>query len=182
MIDSTEAATSHQELAVTDFTILIDTREQAPYQFTGFTTDKSSRGGQRPLIIQTRVVGLQTGDYSIEGFQDQVAVERKSLEDLYGTLGQGRERFERELERLSKMDRAAVVVEASLGLTLTSPPERSRLSPKSVFRSINAWRIDIPSIHWIFCDDKRLAERQTYWFLARWHAKRAAAVVGEVPQ
>ena len=58
-----------QDLAISDITILIDTREQAPYSFTGFHTDKSSRGGRRPLIVQTRVVGLQTGITRSRGFR-----------------------------------------------------------------------------------------------------------------
>jgi ERCC4-type nuclease len=51
----------------------------------------------------------------VQGFADQIAVERKSLADLFGTLGQGRERFERELVRLSAHQYAAVVDRSRLG-------------------------------------------------------------------
>lgn len=43
---------------------------------------------------------LDEGDYSISGYEDKVFIERKSENDLYNTLLQGRERFERELGRV----------------------------------------------------------------------------------
>jgi ERCC4-type nuclease len=95
---------------ITPYTIIVDSREQSPYSFKGFKCDAAKKG--RPLLVCTEVAGLKSGDYSLKGFEDRIAVERKSLQDFYGTLGQGRERFERELVRLSVMDFAAVVVEA----------------------------------------------------------------------
>ena len=76
------------------FTIAIDTREQRPYEFPG-----------------AERMTLPTGDYSIVGLEDQVAIERKSKTDAYSSLGQARARFRRELERLAKFDYAAIVVE-----------------------------------------------------------------------
>jgi len=81
------------------FAILIDSREQRPYRFVGHMTIKT---------------GLRTGDYSIDGYEDLVSVERKSLDDYYGCLAASRKRFERELERLSLMPYPAIVVEATL--------------------------------------------------------------------
>jgi len=91
------------------FTIAIDTREQAPYYFNNLHagSDKS----YRPMEIQTARVTLQQGDYSIVGHESHVAIERKSKADLFGTLSAGRERFQRELERLTNcVKRSAVVV------------------------------------------------------------------------
>lgn len=95
---------------VCPFTIVIDTREQHPYSFTNFYTNSAE--GRRPLLIRTSRETLRTGDYSILGMEDLIAVERKSLSDLYGTLGTGRERFERELARFAKLRWGAVVIEA----------------------------------------------------------------------
>ena len=39
---------------------------------------------------------LKAGDYTIAGLEDVVVVERKSIKDLFGTLGQHRDRFEAE--------------------------------------------------------------------------------------
>ena len=63
---------------------------------------------QEPFIFQDRAViarALKTGDYSILGPDGRdwslsdIAVERKSLPDLWGTCFQGHDRFKRELER-----------------------------------------------------------------------------------
>jgi len=105
------------------YIVAVDTREQKPYRFP-----------------HSEVKTLTTGDYSIVGLEDQVAIERKSKEDAYSSLGQGRERFERELERLSKFDYAAIVIEASLPDFLMAPAF-SRMNPKSAANSIIAWSV-----------------------------------------
>ena len=55
---------------------------------------------------------LDTGDYSLKGFESYIAIERKTIDDLIGCLTKGRERFERELKRSKKLDYFAVIVEA----------------------------------------------------------------------
>jgi hypothetical protein len=148
-------------------TVLIDQREKLPYAFDGIVADRRDGGG--PLVIQTETLCLPTGDYSLGGYADLVAVERKSLEDLYGTLGGGRERFEHELHRLDAMPFASIVVEATLGVVVTQPPARSRLIPKTVMRSMIAWRYRFPRVHWHFVDDRRLAEILTFRLLERFY-------------
>lgn len=145
-----------------------DTREQSPYTFEGIGWDKADGGGEgRTLTVETVRGTLASGDYSLLGYERRVAVERKSLADLYGTLGQGRARFERELERLKDYDFAAVVVEASLLEIVTSPPPHTEMSPKAVYRSIIAWSVRYPRIHWFPCDNRRLAEITTFRLLER---------------
>ena len=108
-----------------DFTILIDTREQRPLCFGA---------------LATRTVCLKTGDYSIEGGADTVAIERKSLPDLFGCIGQQRERFERELERLAALRYGALVIEATLADVLAGCPS-SRIHPASAFGSLMSWSV-----------------------------------------
>jgi len=139
--------------------MLIDRREQAPYSFTGF------RQGEKPLRVLTRIVDLPSGDYSLVGLQDQIAVERKSHDDLVHTIGQGRDRFHRELERLSRLTFAAVVVEAEWSTLLDHPPGNSRLSPKTIFRSVIAWQQMFPTIAWWFVPGRRPAEIVTFRIL-----------------
>lgn len=164
------------------FTVIIDTREQAPYQFRTFKADakyKTQSGIARPLYIPTETATLRTGDYSIKGHESEIAVERKSLTDLFGTLGGGRERFERELQRLSKFQVAHVVIEATWEAVLYSPPTRAKLSPKSVFRSINAWEQQFPTIHWQFMGIKPLAEHKTFRILERFWSQRQKTIEKE---
>lgn len=82
--------------------ILIDSREQRPFEFASFD-------------VAPETATLPCGDYSLPGFVDRVAVERKSLDDLVGCLvGKNRDRFERELARDGHYKLFSVVVEGSL--------------------------------------------------------------------
>ena len=66
--------------------IIIDTREQKPLTFPNHETISRK---------------LDEGDYNVEELVDYVVFERKSLEDLYGTIftTEGHQRFKRELLR-----------------------------------------------------------------------------------
>ena len=105
------------------FIIAIDTREQRPYEFPG-----------------AEVKTLPTGDYSIVGLEDRVAIERKSKADAYNSLGQGRARFRRELERLAEIDYAAIVVEDSVPGFLCRPAH-CKMNPRSAIGSLLAWSV-----------------------------------------
>jgi ERCC4-type nuclease len=150
--------------------VLIDSREQHPFTFAGLRAD--ARQGRRPLVVPTQVTTLPSGDYSLAGLENAVAVERKSLADLYHTLAAGRGRFERELGRLTDMEFAAVVVEADWDAIINRPPDRSRLLPKSVFRSVVALQQRFPRVHWWACPGRRFAEVATFRILERFHRDR----------
>ncbi len=152
------------------YTIVRDTREQAPYSFEGFKSD--AKDGNLPLIIKTCRGCLTAGDYSLIGYESRVAVERKSLSDAFGTIGGGRERFERELIRLSKMDYAAVVIEATWERILSDPPTASQLPPKVVLRSAMAWQQRFPTVHWWAVDGRRFGEAITLRILERFWRDR----------
>jgi DNA excision repair protein ERCC-4 len=103
--------------------IVIDAREQLPYEFDG-------------AITKT----LDTADYSVEGLEHCVAFERKSLNDLLGCIGGSRDRFERELERLSQIRYRGLIVEATL-LEVLRPPPFSRLHPNSILGTLASWSL-----------------------------------------
>jgi ERCC4-type nuclease len=151
--------------------VLVDDREKRPYTFSRLRGD--ARDGYATPAVETRRVALPTGDYSLEGLADRVTVERKSLADLYGTLGRRRARFQDELARLNAMDAAFVVVEADWRAILRSPPPHSRLSPKSVFRSVVAWQQRFPRVHWWACPNRAFAEVATARILQRYFRDRA---------
>jgi ERCC4-type nuclease len=146
------------------FTILVDGREKAPYRFTGLRADKAQRC--RPLIVPVEWSHLKTADYTVQGLEEVVCVERKSLADLYSTLGQHRERFEAEHQRMAEFRRACVVVEASWFEAITMPPEPSRLNPKTVFRTAISWHLRY-GVPWFFCEDRRLSEVFTFRYLEK---------------
>lgn len=101
-------------------TIVIDTREQKPYEFED---------------VKTITGTLPTGDYSIQGCENNICIERKSLQDLYQTLTWGRDRFKKELERMQEFDEAYLLVEASWA-TVWIGPKYSKANPKSIVASL----------------------------------------------
>lgn len=102
--------------------IIADTREQAPYTFNRYPVD---------VIPGT----LTAGDYSVPGFTDEVAIERKELSDLMGCLTHDRERFMRELDRLRGYQSAALLVEAPFAL-IKAGRYRSHIKPDAAVQSI----------------------------------------------
>lgn len=158
---------------ITPFTIVIDSREQAPYSFLGLISD--ARDGRQPLIVPTTISGLPSGDYSILGHENEVAAERKSKEDLFNSIGGERARFQRELARLAVFPSATlVVVESSWEEIITAPPPFSQLAPKIIHRSVLAWMLRFPTVHWVMCPDRRFAEVTAFRFLERWWKNWAA--------
>ena len=140
------------------FAILVDSREQKPYEFDDH---------------KTIVVGLHTGDYSIDGYQDLVSVERKEWSDFYGCLAKGRSRFEAELARLSRIPHSHVVIEAGFDVLaawfIRKAPGgrrvRSKVPPAVAIGSIISWSNKFRVPIWL-CGDRKRAEWWTVKLLA----------------
>lgn len=79
--------------------IVIDTREQTPLW------PKTSK------VVEFKK--LDVGDYSLKGYEDKIAIERKSPSDLFGSLGKDHARFKRELARAKDYDYFAILVETN---------------------------------------------------------------------
>lgn len=160
------------------FAVAIDTREQAPYSFAEIQagSDKS----YRPIVVETCRMTLQQGDYSIVGNESYVAVERKSKSDLYGTLSNGRDRFQRELERLADCVKwSAILVECEWSDILFHPPEFSGLHPQSIVGSVLAWMQRYPTIHWLFLPGRQQAEVTCFKILERFWKEQQQHQLGE---
>jgi DNA excision repair protein ERCC-4 len=138
--------------------VIVDTREQEPYAFT------SER-------IATVRRALAAGDYSLEGHETAVAVERKSLDDYVGSVIFDRERFLRELDVLAHYDVACVVVEATLEDIVTHR-YRSGAHPNAVIGATMAIIVDY-GVPVFFCSDRQLARRFVEDLLLRFHRKAA---------
>jgi len=126
---------------------------------------------RKRAFVLTQKRTLQTGDYSIVGCEDRICVERKSLEDLYQTLGQERERFMRELERMQTMECSAVVIEASwrqvANPTEDDPLFRSLVHPNSIIGTIVACAGQFSRTRWKAAGNRANAEKITFDIL--WH-------------
>jgi len=134
--------------------ILIDTREQTPYSFNRYDVDVMSGA-------------LPAGDYSLPGFEDRVAIERKSLNDLVGCLmNSNRARFERELSKLQFYNLGAVVVEASLE-DVSCGRYRSEMKPEAVLQSIITFQIRY-RVPFLWCGNRQGGEYMTFSLLQKY--------------
>ena len=86
--------------------ILCDSREQAPLEFN------------HQYITGVKVMKLNVGDYQCQfsdGYIPPISIERKSLEDAFGTLTQGYPRFRKEIIRARENKIMLVIaIEASI--------------------------------------------------------------------
>lgn len=142
--------------------ILIDSREQAPFLFSE--------------NVDTERVTLDAGDYSVRGLTATVAIERKSLDDLVGSITAGRERFLACCSRMGRLDFAAVVVEGAVEDVLAGL-YRSRTRPQSVLGTMLAVHADL-GVPTIWAGSRKNAANITERILTRlW---RNAVAAGEV--
>ena len=133
--------------ALRDEDIIVDTREQRPL----FDTPPA------------QLVGIPTGDYSIVGHTATIAIERKSLPDLLGSVGRGRERFREEFVRLSDIRYRAVVIEGTMS-GLMKQRRWGRVTPAHAIGTMASWAIEY-QVPVFFCDDRSKAKWLTHTLL-----------------
>ena len=117
---------------------------------------------------------LDVGDYSLQGFEDKIAVERKTLDDLVGCLTKGRDRFERELQRSTQLVYFCVIVEAGYS-QLVLGQYRSRLNTKSAIESISAFEIRYGT-HFLFAGNQELAARKAESLLLKFYREQQKTI------
>jgi ERCC4-type nuclease len=110
--------------------IISDSREQNPLRLEHLKTDAN---------IECVIVDkLCYGDYSAhsDGKVCPIFYERKSLSDLFGTLGRGYQRFKKEINRCSlDGNRLVIVIEGSV-LDILRGYKHSQMSGLGVFRTL----------------------------------------------
>src|SRR5882672_7249154 len=115
-----------RKLLPESITAIIDTRERTPLDIS-------------PLKFIEK--GLDTGDYSLVGFEHAphgVAIERKSLSDFIACVGRERERFDRECQRLLAYECKAIVVEATWQ-QIEQGDYRAKITPQAALGSALGW-------------------------------------------
>jgi len=152
------------------FEIVIDTREQKPYDFSGLVSDVKE--GRVPIKVRTQIARLETGDYTVAGYQDQVVIERKSPSDLIKTLTHRRDAFFYELDRMRKIPCSLILVEGDIVPILLDPDLCLPLSQrKKIGRTIIAIQQDYATIQWSFAHTRNHAESYAWQWLKRWHRR-----------
>jgi ERCC4-type nuclease len=137
---------------------VVDTREQWPFPF-------------RPEVGATVRKKLDAGDYSLEGFEAAVAVERKNPDDFVSSAINEASRFWAELRRLATYERAAVVVECGLA-DITARRYRGGVAPDAVLGAAAAIWLDL-GIPVFFAGDRIHARLLTETFLLRFWRNKA---------
>ena len=137
--------------------VVVDTREQTPYDFEN-------------MIVKT----LKTGDYSVVDYEDEVAVERKGVSDAIGSVLQGRVRLEKEWNRAKELKRFFIVIEGTqemikkeiirLSYLDNGNPSRIERNIKSVLHTYIHWsaKYGVPVF---FCEGREEARSLTFELL-----------------
>lgn len=169
------------------FAVYRDSMEQAGWSFTGLNADGGQHEHRLVVPVKWHALGAGMGDYTIAGMEDaergwRISIERKSLSDLFGTLLNGRDRFLRELDNLNRMESAHVVVEADWQQIAAYNPQhwedkgysehKREAKRKSVRRSIVAWSIDFPKVHWWLMPSRVAAEAVAFRLLWKFYKRQ----------
>ena len=142
------------------YTVVKDSREQDGYTFNRYTSRYHECKG---MVVRK----LDTGDYSIEGLEDKVCIERKGrISELAINLGKDKHRFMREIERMKEFPFKFLVLEFSLEDVMSFPegsdiPDENWNSLKITNKYMLKMLIEFQmydDIHVIFCDSKKNAK------------------------
>lgn len=145
------------------FTIIVDTREQTPWEFGFHNTAKRK---------------LDTGDYSMEGFESLFTIERKrSVSEIANNLSESR--FKDVLERLGTIPHSFMIMEFSLDEIYQFPVgsdipkkmwDKLRISGNYIMKCLIEAQLNY-NIHILFCDDAENAERVAVSIMKRIYEK-----------
>lgn len=134
-----------------EFEIIVDTREQMPWEFGAHTTSRQK---------------LDTGDYAIKGLENILAIERKqSVSEIANNITETR--FPAFLKRMQEIPYRFMLFEFDLEDVYTFPEgsdvpkrlwEKLRVSNNYILKCISKFQIDY-GIHVIFCGDSDNAEK-----------------------
>ena len=135
-----------------EYKVIKDTREQEGWFFRPF--------GSCTGMVERK---LDTGDYSIEGLEDKICIERKGcVEELALNLGQGKERFLREIERMKDFPHKFIICEFSAEDLIKFPkdtriPVKNKSAVKITGRYMLKTLIEFHlnnDVYVIFCGDR----------------------------
>jgi predicted RND superfamily exporter protein len=142
-----------------EFTIIVDTREQQPWEFEYYS--KANRK-------------LDTGDYSIEGLENIFTIERKkSVAEIANNISE--KRFDNALARLKEYKYKFLLLEFSLDNVLDYPIgstvpkktwEKLKITSKYILKYLTKIAIEY-NIQVIFCGNKDAAEEMAISIMKR---------------
>jgi ERCC4-type nuclease len=142
-----------------NYTIIVDTREQQPWCFKHHSVASKK---------------LDAGDYSLEGFENILGIERKkSVCEIANNIVENR--FKDALERLGQLKYSFLLLEFDMDKVLSYPvgstlPKRlwdkTRITPTFLLRNILDWNINY-NINVLFCGSGSNAEQVAEYIFRR---------------
>jgi ERCC4-type nuclease len=136
------------------FGLIVDSREKRPLF------------GNAPDGMDVATGTLHHGDYSIRGFEDIFAIERKQISDFYSYIGRERDRTVKKMEEfreiMSAGGFAGLVIEASEG-DLLAGYLMSRVSPEVARQALVSFEVRY-GVHCYYSKSRRDIER---WIMDR---------------
>lgn len=146
-----------------NFKIIIDTREQMPWEFGFHNTSKRK---------------LDTGDYSIEGYESLFTIERKkSVSEIANNISESR--FRDVLERMSKIPHSFILMEFNLDEIYSFPVgsdvpkkmwDKLKISGNYIMKYLIEAQLKY-NIHILFCGDPSNAEKVAVSIMKRIYEK-----------
>jgi ERCC4-type nuclease len=145
------------------FTIIVDTREQLPWEFGFHITAKKK---------------LDTGDYSIEGFEHLLAIERKkSASEIANNITESR--FKDVLDRLGRIPHSFILMEFDIEDIYNFPVgsdvpkklwDKLKISGNYIMKYLVEAQLN-HNIHILYCGCAETAERVAVGIMKRIYEK-----------
>lgn len=155
------------------FTIIKDSREKNGYIFEPMKNRSHVCNG---MVVRK----LDTGDYSVEGLENKICIERKaSITELANNIGVDGKRFNKEIERMKDFCHRFLILEFSLSDLMSFPHNcgipreeisKVKISHKFILRFIMELQVE-HGVNVIFCDDKEKAQDVVLSILKRINSK-----------
>ena len=150
-------------MKVNDFVIVVDSREKNPYLFETMSIDKKLY--RIPPVRRC----LPSGDYSILGYESEISLERKSVSDFIRSITYERKRFEREIEKLTKIRRALVLVEGRFSdVILSGGGVKSLINSESITGTVASWYVRY-GIPFYFVAGREESEKFCFKILSKYY-------------
>lgn len=127
-----------------------DTREQLELDWSGIEG-----------IEKVEKMALSFGDYTaiVHGRPAPIVYERKSLQDLFGTMGKGYERFKREMERAKQSNMQLILIVEGTYTDVWNGCEHSQITGESMHKKLHTLFVKY-DLTTIFCESRRVMARQ----------------------
>lgn len=132
------------------FTIIRDSREKKGKGWS-FRASSNCRG--------MRVEKLDVGDYTVRGLEDTLVIERKTIGDLWNTLGRqdNYQRFLREWERAASHKIKYLVIEGNLS-QIDNGYRYSKVPSNNIHAKLISLQVK-HNVHVIFAGDSKRAQK-----------------------